>query len=330
MTLEKPQQNVPFDRRAIPPYAVEGNWTAPDGHKIRRIDWPWLSGMSAKANSERGSLLFMPGRADFYEKYLESLDYWYQQGWRVTAADWRGQAFSGRLGGDDHSGHVADFDIWVRDLADFWDQWRAETPGPHVIVGHSMGGHIVLRALAEKCIVPDAAVLSAPMLGLLPGIVPLPLIHMMARLATKLRPANRSAWNGSEKPGKMPEDRFDLLTHDTLRYQDELWWRRNRPALALGAPSWGWIERAIASMRLLFAPGKLEAIDVPTLFIATSADGLVDYDAIKRAASRVPRASLYVFGEDARHEILRETDDVRDKALAEIDAFLVRAAPAAG
>ena len=70
-----------FDRRAIPAGAIESRWTSPDGHSIRRIDWP------EPAAPARGSLLFMPGRGDAYEKYLETLDHWCRQGWRVTATD---------------------------------------------------------------------------------------------------------------------------------------------------------------------------------------------------------------------------------------------------
>ena len=56
-----------------------------------------------------GSILFLPGRGDAYEKYLETLGQWREAGWQVTAADWRGQAGSGRLGADAVTGHVGDF-----------------------------------------------------------------------------------------------------------------------------------------------------------------------------------------------------------------------------
>ena len=67
----------------------------------------------------------------------------------VTAADWRGQAGSGRLGTDAVTGHIDDFGIWTADLAGFWRDWSKERKGPLVLAGHSMGGHLVLRAVAE-------------------------------------------------------------------------------------------------------------------------------------------------------------------------------------
>ena len=311
-----------IDRRAIPASAVESRWHAADGHAVRRIDWP------APAAGARGSLLFLPGRGDFYEKYLETLDHWHDLGWRVTASDWRGQAGSGRLGHDAVTGHIDDFSTWVADLAVLWREWKASTPGPHVLAGHSMGGHLVLRAVAEGLVDPDGVLLSAPMLGFAANLLPDPVMHAAARLMKALGDPARPAWKWSEKPGQPPEGRAALLTHDEARYADELWWREARPELVMGPGSWGWVERGYASMRGLFAPGKLESVRQPVLILATDNDKLVCFGAIARAAARIPGARLVNYGKAAHHEILREADAVRGPALAEADAFLARIAGA--
>lgn len=309
-----------FDRRAIPAGAQESRWTAPGGHSVRRIDWAPVSGKT------KGSLLFFPGRGDFYEKYLETLDHWARQGWRVTAADWHGQAGSGRLGKDAVTGHVDDFADWVDDLAALWAEWKVAMPGPHVLAGHSMGGHLVLRATAEGRVDPDGLLLSAPMLGFTASVLPDGAMHLAARVMKALGEPSRPAWKWSEKPGQPPESRAHLLTHDPARYADEMWWREARPELVMGPGSWGWVERAYASMRGLFAPGRLEAVRVPVLILATDNDKLVGYSAIARAAKRLPEVELVRFGKEAHHEILREADPVRDRALAACDAFLARIA----
>ncbi|WP_247712991.1 alpha/beta fold hydrolase [Qipengyuania intermedia] len=297
-------------------------WEASDGHKLRRIDWPGAAGAA------RGSILFLPGRGDFYEKYLETLDGWHRGGWRVTAADWRGQAGSGRLGDDAITGHVADFSDWVADLEHFWSDWVRSTPGPHVLAAHSMGGHIVMRALVDGVISPDAVVLSAPMLGMSGPPLPLPMLHGVAKLMTRIGAPTRPAWKWSEKPGEVPARRRDLLTHDDDRYEDELWWREHRPELVMGPGSWGWVERAYASTRVIEAPGAMEKVQVPVFIFSTANDKLVSHKAAVRAAQRLPRGEVLVFGDEARHEILREVDAVRDKALAGIAEFLDRVVPA--
>lgn len=324
-----PDSELPqhFDASVLPDGAVEGCWHAADGRAIRRLDWPAPEGARV-----RGSLLFLVGRGDAYEKYLEGFAHWHAHGWRVTALDWRGQAGSGREGLDADTGHIADFALWVADLARFWSEWSGEVEGPLVLVAHSMGGHIALRALAEGVIAPAAAVLIAPMLGFrlgpLPaGLVPLALLHAVARGMMALGDPARAAWRSGEKPLSSLAERMRLLTHDPRRYNDEQVWRAKRPYLHMGSASWRWIERAIASMRWLEAPGVLERVRVPVLALAAPGDGLVDSAAIRRALRRLPLGHLVEYV-GARHEILRETDAIRDPALAEIDTFFEVRAPA--
>lgn len=288
---------------------------------VRRIDWP---GETVGEEDARGSILFFPGRGDFYEKYLETLEEWHRAGWRVTAADWRGQAGSGRLGKDAVTGHIADFAIWIDDLAAFWADWSAQTPGPHVLAGHSMGGHLVLRALAERRVAPDAVVLSAPMIGVKGPSLPLGVLHAAAQTMCAFGDPARPAWKWSEKPGELPTGRADLLTHDADRYADETWWREARPELVMGPASWRWVERAYASWRSLDSPGVLEAVQTPVLIISTSIDALVSHPANRRAAQRLPHGEIFTFGPEARHEILREADAVRGRAVAVISEFLDR------
>jgi lysophospholipase len=229
------------------------------------------------------------------------------------------------------TGHIDDFQIWIDDLAWLWKQWTAETPGPHVLAAHSMGGQIILRAAAEKVVDPDGIVMSAPMLGFHPAFMPDWIMHGSAKLMAMIGDKRRPAWKWSEKPGQVPEGRAKLLTHDAERYADEIWWREHRKELAMGPGSWGWVERAYASKRALDRPGLLESLQTPVYVVATDADALVDYRAIERAVRRLPRGEMFLFGKEAFHEIFREEDRIRDLALEGIDGFLsVIAARGAG
>ncbi|MGX7953204.1 alpha/beta fold hydrolase [Tsuneonella sp. HG249] len=266
-------------------------------------------------------MLFLAGRGDGYEKYLETLTHWHAAGWRTTSLDWRGQAGSGRLGADEVTGHIEDFAEWVADLAAFWSEWVGSGPSPKVLAGHSMGAHLALRATAEGKVAPDGLVLVAPMLGLHAPLPPAAM-HRIAQAMCAVGDPRRPAWKWDVKPGEPPASRRHLLTHDDARYEDELWWRRERPELVMGPGSWRWVERAYASMRGLFAPGVLERVSVPTLILAAADDRLVAYKAIFAAVARLPNAELVTFGSEARHEILREADPVRLRALAAIEEFL--------
>lgn len=309
-----------MDRCIIPAEALESLWHAADGWAIRRIDWQG-------ATHPRGSLLFLPGRGDHYEKYLETLAYYAAAGWRVTAIDWRGQGDSGRLLDDRQVGHIDDFATWITDLRSFWGSWKLGTPGPHVVMAHSMGGHLAMRALVEKAIDPDAVVMSAPMLGIQTGGLPLGLNHAFAKLMVKMGKGDVAAWKVSEKPLSPMNMRGKMLTHDDDRYADEIAWWQLRPQVKLGPPSWHWVERAIASIYMLDTPGLLEAVQTPILLLATTGDQLVSTPRVLTDAKRLPHAETLIFGKEAAHELLREADPVRDQCLARIDSFLDAHAP---
>lgn len=302
-------------RRAIPAAARITRWHAPDGWVHRRFDWP-----AAEGARQRGAMLFQVGRGDIFEKYLESFAHWRACGWSITSFDWRGQAGSGRLTDDPHCGHIDSFDTYVDDLAAFAAAWREERAGPHVMVGHSMGGHLVLRALAEGWVTADAAVLVAPMLGLKAPFGPR-FGERAARLLAGLGRSSRRAWRANERPFTRAA-RQTLLTSDRARYEDELWWMEANPAHRTGPPSWAWVLEAFRSTRTLNASPALATLDVPVQLLVAEGDALVDPKAALAVAARLKRATLVRFGPEARHELLRESDAIRDRAIGEIDRFL--------
>lgn len=306
-------------RRTIPTGATVAPWTAPDGWPLRRFHWP----AAVDGAPPRGSILFQGGRGDVFEKYLEAFAGWHAAGWGITSFDWRGQGGSGRLTPAANCGDIADFADYIADFRAFYAAWAESTPGPHVVMGHSMGGHLVLRALVEGAIRPDAAVLVAPMLGV--RSVFGRLSERFARLLAGLGNPMRPAWKGNEKP-YTTETRANLLTHDPERYADELWWQAQNPAILTGPPSWRWLVEAFRSMRELEAR-PIESMRVPLLMLVAEADGLVDPRVALRIAPRLPDAQVVRFGKESAHEILREADPVRDRALDAIARFLDARAP---
>ena len=96
---------------------------------------------------------------------------------------------------------------WIDDIAAFWS-WKAAHLA-HVIAGHSMGGHLVLRAVAEQRVDADAVVLSRTDVGICRHCVPLPVMHGAAKMMARLGDRTRPAWKWSEKPGEIPQgDQF--------------------------------------------------------------------------------------------------------------------------
>jgi lysophospholipase len=304
-----------FDRRTLPADAVVSMTPARDG-------WPLRTYRAPARGNRRGAILWLGGRGDIFEKYLEAFDEWTQAGWSVTSFDWRGQGGSGRLGADPQVGHVDDFAPWIDDLAAFFADWTASEASPHIVMGHSMGGHLVLRALAEKRIAPDRVVLSAPMLGFDTGPLPFWLATLVARVLARLTANHKPAWKGNERPAPADASRQAFLTHDDDRYADELWWKDANQGLLLGPPSWGWLGAAYRSITGLRKAGAIEAVEVPILFVATEGDKLVSPSAIHAFASRLPHAELVMEGPEVAHEVLRERDAPRRRLMDAIAAFM--------
>lgn len=299
-------------RRAHPAGSEFSSWRADDGWLLRRMDWPQPSGANL-----RGSLFFAGGRGDFIEKYLEPMGHWHGRGWNVASFDWRGQ---GDSRGSIVGGHVESFDSLVEDCARLLEQWIEETPAPHVAIGHSMGGHLLLRTLAQHRPGLVAAVLVAPMIAF--NVTPIPtwLGRRIAGAFNGLGWSKRRAWRENERPAPSGSSRQAYLTSCPARYEDELWWKARQPGFDLGPPTWGWLNAAYRSMAVL-TPALLRTIDLPILLLGTAADRLVSPTAIRRAARLLPKAELMMF-RSAAHELLRESDPVRLVAMARIDRFL--------
>jgi len=298
-----------FDRRAIPPGLRIGEWRGVDGWPMRRFDWE-------PERKARGSILFQAGRGDFLEKYLEALAHWRSRGWRLSGFDWRGQGGSGRVPSDSRG-----LDALLDDLGAFTSEWSAASPGPQVLIGHSMGGHLMLRLLAERKIRPDAVVLIGPMLGLNTGRLPVPLARAFAHFMSRIGLSERPAWREDARPTGLGISRQANLTSSVERYEDESWWKARHPELALEAPSWGWLAAAFDSIARLERPGILEGVTTPILMLGAAHDRLVSPAAIRRAAKRLPDVRL-IMSDEGAHELLREADAVRVPMFAEVDRFL--------
>lgn len=260
----------------------------------------------------RGSVLVLQGRTEYIEKYFETIGELSARGFTVAALDWRGQGASSRALPDSLRGHVHDFTDFTEDLAALLAAYEAELPKPLLILAHSMGGHVALRALHDWPGRFGGAVLSAPMIRIrqVPGF----LVMLLSRfLAPDLY---------VQGPFDPYTERFEsnMVTHDAARFARNLGIIRSHPALALGAPTWGWLQAAIASSSLLMRRGYLEAIKAPVLILSAEKERLVDNAAHVAAAKRLRRVTQIVLA-GARHEILQETDAIRREFWTRFDAF---------
>ncbi len=309
----------------LPQAALIGRETMADGATIRTLLLPHEAPIA--------NLLLLTGRADFHEKWADAIQALHELGFAIAAFDWRGQGGSSRLV-DSGAGHIDSFDTWLGDL-DRLSGWAkaALPPGRWIALGHSMGGHLLTRWLADPARgdLPfrtglAGAILAAPFYGLGGPVAMKTAALRMAPFQVARGRAGAFAW-GQQPYGafqQRPERQF-LLTGSRAHFEDEGRWVAARPELATGGVSWGWIKAFAESQRALHAM-PLETIDVPLMMLLAAKERLVDNKAAMAIAARLPTCRRHVV-DGAAHELLREADPARQAALAKIRSFALEVLP---
>ncbi|MCO6382944.1 alpha/beta fold hydrolase [Oceanicola sp. 502str15] len=298
-------QEAPLYEEADGPEGGRAFWlTCADGVRVRMAWWP---AEEAKGPA-KGTVLFFPGRTEYVEKYGRAAREYVAAGWNMAAMDWRGQGLADRALPDPATGHVSEFDDYQRDVDAMVAAVREleAAPLPHVMIGHSMGGCIGLRAAHR--IELEAAAFSAPMWGIRFHPVVRPAAWVLSTLSRPLGMGGRFA------PGTVPET-YALAAEfeNNMLTRDEEMWHYMRaqllahPELSLGGPSLHWLNRALVEMRALL---RMPAPDLPCLTYLGGNERIVDPGAVHRRMASWPGAEL-VQPEGAEHEILMETPEVR-------------------
>jgi lysophospholipase len=114
-----------------------------------------------------------------------------------------------------------------------------------------------------------------------------------------------------------------VLTHDRARYDRSMAQLRACPDLALGGPTFGWMDYALGAGARLNRPEVAARFSTPLTVIGAQDDRLVSSADAQAFAEAAPHGR-YVRADGAMHEILMETDAVRDLFWREFDALVRR------
>lgn len=300
-----------------PPSNLRAGWvTTPDGVRLRYA-------MSRPTHGRvRGTVLLLHGRAEFIERYYETITDLDRRGFAVLTFDWRGQGGSQRVLRDPRRGHVRSFADYDTDLETMVHQvMLPDLPGPYVALGHSTGGQILARVLRRHTWF-SGAVLSAPFLGL--GEAPLPpaVVAVLAPVLSTVGFA-RAYSPGQGRGRSYLVRRFagNRLTSDERRFNRSMAFVEKHPELGIGAPTIGWLNAAMVSMRnLKRTRRKPDTPLTPTLLVASGLDRVVSTRDSLGFATSHQVAAVVIPG--ARHELLQERDSIRDQFWAAFDGFV--------
>ena len=288
---------------------------ASDGAKLRGAVW------EQPAGEPTGTALLLGGRTEFIEKNLEATEELLKRGYKVWTLDWRGQGLSQRALDDRDKGHIENYQQFLDDLALFVERFVVpEAKRPLVLLAHSMGGHISLRYLHDNPGRFAAAAFSSPMVDIQPTGLKRLAVKALANVGAALSPESYVCGTG---PYSDKDRRFEgnILTSDRMRFEGMVAQIDEERKLALGGPTFGWLEATYESVATLCAPAYARAIETPILIASAGDEKIVDNAAQQRLCEHLPRGR-FVTIEGALHELLIEADAYRLRFWQEVDRHL--------
>ncbi|MBI1212792.1 MAG: alpha/beta fold hydrolase [Alphaproteobacteria bacterium] len=303
-----------------PPGGVVEWLTEGDRVRLRTVRW------ILPPHEVRGTVVLVQGRSEFIEKYFEVVRELLDRKFSVVTFDWRGQGLSSRQLQDKHKGHVGDFSEFDCDLHVVVERIVHQyAVKPYFGLAHSMGGNVMLRYLHDNPHEFERAVLTAPMLAVKTAPFPLWFARAIATLWTATGNKGAYVFGGAQQDPMVQAFETNVVTSDKTRFERMMQSLTADPDLALGAPTFGWLEAAFRSMDLVKTEEFAAAIETPVLLIGAAYDKLVDLGADIRLIRRLKRG-MYVLLK-SEHEIMMERDDIRTAFWNCFDAFV---APALG
>lgn len=305
----KPSLTLPdLETRFLPPENWQiKNFINPDtGHEIYY--------RTAFIDNPKGIIFCLPGLSEYGEKYIETARDLNKAGYNVAIIDWAYQGFSCRLKDDPNKRHSDGYDSDISDLHYLINN-EIKSPFPVFIMAHSMGGNIALRYAAQYPDKIKAVATSAPMLSIYAMKY---MCGMAGSLFSFFKKIHFSYvygghdWHEDNRKGKGE----DIFSSDPIRDEVHNAWCLTNPALQIGSPTYKWLAESLRSICILKNKETFHKIKCAILLTAAGKDTLVDNKSIFRAAKFIPKDRLVYF-ENAKHEILMETDDIRDLFLSE-------------
>jgi lysophospholipase len=305
---------VSIPANPVPEGAVTGALKTRDGVELRFARWPPPPG-------RKGTVCLFPGRAEYIEKYFETVRDLRARGFAVAMLDWRGQGGSARALRKRRKGYVRSFSQYQIDLETFVHEVvLPDCPPPVFALAHSMGATVLLRAAYAGRSWFDRMVLLAPLIAL-PGMRKMRATRMTVRSLRLMGLGSLYVPGGNASVLQQRPFVGNLLTSDPVRYARNVAILEAEPALATGWPTVAWTDAAFRVMAELSHPTYPGRIRQPLLIIAAGLDAIVSTPAIDEFSVRL-RAGSHLIVPGARHELLMEQDRFRGQVLAAFDAFV--------
>lgn len=301
----------------VAPYFAQGAQRTFVNHQGLKLNY-----YSFTSSKNTKTLVILPGRTEPALKYAELVYDLRNLGFNTYVFDHQGQGASERLLSGTDKGHVKFFVDYARDLSGWLDEVVIpETKNQdRYLIAHSMGGAIGVTYLAYGKAIFKKAVLSAPMMELNTK----PYSETIARLLSgALVTAGQGAKYAPDRGPYIAEnDTFEKneVTHSVGRFDIAKAIFVTWPELVVGGPTNRWVNQSLKATKHIdtIAP----KITIPVLLFQAGQDLIVKLPRQESFCQKAPNCKIIKYDE-SMHEILQETDAIRNKAMAEIKKFLI-------
>ena len=304
------------------PPDLESRFQEPEGwrwHNFKHNGRELRFGTSAPKDSVPDAVVVcLQGVREFSEKYFETARWCNDRNITFWTFDWAGQGKSTRYLSNPQKRHGEDFEQDVEDLHCFIMEYIKHSSVhtdkgriPMAMLAHSMGANLGMRYLEQYPDTFECAAFSAPMIGL-KVFEKIP--QSCAQVATSLCDlfAGQSYIPGGDDWGK--QKKHARLSSDPTRKLIHNQWCKTNPELQTGEVTFGWLNVAQKSCRTVQQASLTSQIKTACLFGIPGNDDLVDNVMAKKVIGNIDNAQTVDYPESF-HEILMETDDVRDDFL---------------
>ncbi|NSL51349.1 alpha/beta hydrolase [Calidifontibacillus erzurumensis] len=238
-----------------------------------------------EVENPRAAIVIVHGAFEHQGRYKWLTEMWKAHGMNVVIGDLPGQGISTR-----RRGHIESFDVYIDTIT----QWVQEAENYHLpifLLGHSMGGLAVIRALQEKNLPVQAVILSSPCLGLVEG--PPKGLEWASRALNLFMPTLRVPTNLEPNVATRNKEIMELDENDSL-YVTKV--------------SVRWYRELVKAMQL--AMRNIEKLpDIPMLLMQAGADKIVDKVVVKEWFDKLKiKEKLYKEWTNLYHEIFNEPE----------------------
>ncbi len=273
------------------------------------------------ADEPQGVIIIAPGKSEPYLKYSEVIYDLRDLGYTVFVIDHRGQGFSQKLLSDPEKTHVEQFDHYVQDFKQFiFEIVKPETYKNSVIIGHSMGATVAAGFLKDHPKAVSGAILTSGMFSINTGSY----AEEMALILTEaLNPFMGEEYAPGQSGYELDEPFDDnKVTSSLARFDMRKELYTSYPEFAMGGATVRWLRESLSYTRFIRTQNNV--FQIPTLFFQAGRDQIVNPQGQNEICTTrsVQHCQLLRF-DTSEHEILMESDEIRDLALGRIRQFIL-------